>query len=83
MTITQGHGHARDPFFCDTCCPLQTGRHRDEGSLAYRLMIQGPSNSLVTRYFWRLIDYAAECGFDMDDVSCPVYFRRGQEHLMS
>lgn len=46
-------------------------------------MIQGPSNSLVTRYFWRLIDYAAECGFDMDDVSCPVYFRRGQEHLMS
>ena len=39
-------------------------------------MIVGPSDDLVHKYFWRMVDHAAEQGYDIvEDIAYPEYFK--------
>ena len=42
-------------------------------------MIVGPTNALVCKYFWRLVDHATDQGYDMSDIKYPDFFKcRGE-----
>ena len=51
------------------------GKYRDEGRLASRLIIVGPTNEVVNQYLWRVLDHAADLGHDITDLQFPEYFK--------